>query len=159
MIIKKEIVEVDHVPITKELLVNRKSEVANSQSLFVNNKFNKSNWNGKEAIIRQFTYWLEYEENEKHYAEFDYLNCGYEMIANWDYFEDQTYVTITLRKCDYDALIDNDEEMVTYDSYLITYYKSRGTIKGIYKNGKLVDFDEYVHLLNIIEASGFEFKY
>jgi hypothetical protein len=145
------------VPITKELLINRKPKSEYSQPLFINNQFNKDNWNGKEAIIRQFTYWLERQENEKYYAEFDYLDYGYEMIANWDYFEDQTYVTITLRKYWHDAQTDEEAEF-TYDTYLITYYKNRGKIDGIFKNGKLIDFDEYVYLLNIIEASGFEFE-
>lgn len=116
--------------------------------------FNESNWNGGDAIIRQFTGHL--EDKDRYVGEFDYLNYGYSLISSWQYYEDMNYVNIVLRKYCHDEETFEKEDW-TYDTYLIVYYKRRGVTDEVQLNGKRVTYDEYVNLLNIIEASGYKF--
>ncbi len=154
--------------ITKEDLSSRHLELLNyakqpnsnygslPKSLYKNDVFNDENWNGGDAIIRQFTYELERQSYDGGYyaKEFDFGSKGIDMVASWNGFNDQNYVSINLSVFDQD----NPDKGWYFEQYLITYYKSRGKTDGIYKHGKLLDFDEYVYLLNMIEASGFKFN-
>lgn len=116
---------------------------------FNTNKFNERNWNGGDGVIRQFTSLFNFPENS-YYNEFDLEdNCG-ELVANSSYFNDQQYYQITLRHTE------NDGDW-KFTQYLITFYKNRGATELILKNGQTINFDEYVELLNIIEASGHKF--
>lgn len=119
--------------------------------LFIGNKFNLKNWNGGDAVIRQFTFNLEKSDHNSYVKEFEWKYKSGDLIANWDYFNDQNYVQITLR------VYDDRVEEWGYEQFLITYYKRRGAIDLIRKNGKTITLDEYVELLNIIESTGFRF--
>lgn len=119
--------------------------------LFVGDTFTSDNWNGGDAIIRQFTYWLERQQNTRFVKEFYFDKKELDMVANWDYFNDQNYVQIALR------VFDEEIEDWYFRQYLITYYKNRGCIEMILVNGRLINFDEYVWLLNMLEAAGRKF--
>lgn len=147
--------------ITKQGLLQRHNELVNyakqkssgfesiPKPLFVGVKFNPDNWNGGDAIIRQFTYYL---EDEGRYArEFDWEYMSGDFISSHNWFNDQNYINIILHV--YDERINK----WILESYLITYYKNRGKTEVIYKNGKLITLDEYIELLNIIESTGFKF--
>lgn len=94
--------------------------------LFVDEKFNKENWNGVD-VLRRFLYFYGYEGCNESIKTFYYLSDG------------QHYI-----------FVHNDN-----DFYIISWYKSRGKTDYIGKNGHLVDLDEYIELVNILfpEAS------
>lgn len=119
------------------------------EPLFIGVKFNPDNWNGGDDIIRQFT---DYLKNEGRYArEFDWEYMSGDFISNYNWFNDQNYINITLH------IYDERINKWILESYLITYYKNRGKTEAIYKNGKLITLDEYIEILNIIESTGFKF--
>lgn len=116
---------------------------------FNTDKFNERNWCGGDDVIRQFTSWDNFNEN-CYYKEFDLDYNSGDFIATSAYFNDQQYYNITLRHYE-------DGREWKFNQYLITFYKSRGSTEWISKNGQTINFNEYVELLNIIEASGFKF--
>lgn len=149
--------------ITKQGLIQRHNELVKyakqedspygsiPEPLFIGVKFNPNNWNGGDAIIRQFTSDLQFNEGTRHVGEFDWEHKSGDFVANWDYFDDQSYIQIVIRAYD-----EREGEWI-FDQYLITYYKNRGKTDAIYKNGKLITLDEYIEILNIIESTGFKF--
>lgn len=131
------------------------------QSLFnKNGEFNVHNWNGGDSIIRQFTHYLEWSNGKTYCKDFDLAldrrEFSGEIISSYAYFDDDNYVQITVRW--YEWLDSETCGNTTVDQYLIQYYKSRGCTDLVMKNGKLIKVDEYVRLLQIIEASGYEFS-
>lgn len=130
------------------------------KSLFYSNMtFTEDNWNGGEAIIRQFTDYLSNDDNHSKSCEFELQKeanegIGGEFIATYSWLNDTNYVQIAVRS--YGWYEDNMSEW-KFDHYLISYYKSRGKTDIVMKNGTPITFDEYVNLLNIIESTGFEF--
>jgi hypothetical protein len=116
---------------------------------FNTNKFNERNWSGGDNVIRQFVNSYVFSDNT-YFEEFEMVNNFGDVAASSCYFNDQQYYHITLRQ------VENNGEW-KFNQYLITFYKSRGATEWISKNGQTINFDEYVELLNIIEASGFKF--
>ncbi|MBG9776124.1 hypothetical protein [Brevibacillus laterosporus] len=155
MITKKKLIKRHKIKV-KEAQKPQSSFGSIPKPMFIGEKWNPFNWNGGDGVIRQWTGWLRYDSGSTQSKEFDYLDYGYLMIANLNWYEDQTYITITLHKYWHDAITD-EEDKRTFDQYLITYYKNRGKTDEILLNGRQVNLDEYVHLLNIIEASGYKF--
>lgn len=131
-----------------------------AQSTFKNGVFNPENWNGGDAIIRNWTDWLRYSVDRKIVDEvtIEYQGVEYhiDFIADYTYNEDMNYVTIAL-----DGSIenlktghfDNDWYAIVY----IKWYKSRGATDLISWNGRPMTEDEYLLLLNIIEKTGYKF--
>lgn len=130
------------------------------KSLFYSNKtFAEDNWNGGEAIIRQYTAHLDSKvDNNRLSSEFELQTgadsgIGGDFLAVYSWFNDSNYVQTR----NYEWYEDKSTEW-KFDQYLIAYYKDRGKTDIITKNGKPITFDEYVELLNIIETTGFKFK-
>lgn len=159
--------------ITKQDLINRhekrlsEAKKPNSsfgslpKSLFYSNTtFTEDNWNGGEAIIRQYTDYLSLsKDNHTKSCEFelrmgDDEGIGGEFIATYSWLNDTNYAQITVRSYGW---YEGDMSEWKFDHYLISYYKSRGKTDVIMKNGKSITFDEYVRLLNIIESTRFKF--
>lgn len=116
---------------------------------FKTNKFNERNWAGGDAIIRQFADTFAFD-GDSYCKEFEYGNTYGDIIVSSTYFNDQSYYYITLRHVE-------EESDWKITQYLVTFYKSRGKTDWISKDGKTINLDEYVELLNVIEASGFKF--
>lgn len=149
--------------ITREVLINRHEELieyynttetsygSQPKSLFNydTNEFNERNWAGGDAIIRQFTNSYVFN-NDSYCEEFECGNNYGDIVATSSSFNDQSYYHITLRHVE-------DKSGWKFTQYLVTFYKSRGKIDWIAKDGKTVNLDEYVKLLNIIAASSFKF--
>lgn len=94
--------------------------------LFIDEKFNEENWNGVD-IIRRFLYRYGYEEQDNFTKTYYYAFGG------------QHYLFV--------YCVD--------DFYIISWYKDRGKTDYIGKNGRPIDLDEYIELVNILfpEAS------
>lgn len=156
----------------KQLVENRLNEAKNEdshygslpKSLFnEDGAFNKDNWNGGDDIIRQFTRELEWDEPYTKEFEIEYNSSNYimnisgDLIAVHSGFSDQNYIQITTYSQAHIEELDNYSEW-KFDQYLVTYYKSRGKTELILKNGKPININEYVELLQIIESSGYKFN-
>lgn len=94
--------------------------------LFIDEEFNKENWNGVD-ILRRFLYRYGYEEQDNFIKTYYYLSDG------------QHYLFVHCHD----------------DFYIVSWYKSRGKTDYIGKNGHLVDLEEYIELVNTLfpEAS------
>lgn len=115
--------------------------------------FNRGNWSSFQDDIRSR---LESSEivccdNELHIEcrKPDENNEDCTIIINLDAFIvfscDQWHVIISI-------ICDETED---YDSYIVSWYKSRGRTDMITKNGKPINIDEYVEALNKLEDLGF----
>jgi len=115
--------------------------------------FNRDNWNSFQADIRSR---LERSDiiccgNELHIEHEvpDERNNDYTLLTNLDCFitwsRDQWHIIISII-CD---------ETELYDSYVISWYKSRGRTEMITKNGVAININEYVDVLNKLEDMGF----
>lgn len=96
--------------------------------------FNISNWNSSYSIIRQLA--NSYEDGE--------IDC----------------------KCDDFKFIFNNDEgdksfAIIYDNhiYTMTWYKNRGKIENLLYDGRVMNLEQYLYILNIIEEKGiYKFK-
>lgn len=144
----------------KERHNNKLKKHKDAKSLFhEDDTFNEHNWNGGEAVIRQFTGELDWCEGKFYNKDYSIRkhNKGIEgkLICTYSFKEDYNYVQITNH---YYKWYINDETEWLFDQYLIMWYKNRGTTAMILKNGKPIKLKQYVKLLNIIEATGFKFN-
>lgn len=121
---------------------------SNPKSMFINGRFNPNNWNGGDDIIRQFTYFLECNNQVYWIKELEDLI----IIAFYVYYEDDKYIFILIEP-------NTEDDVKNVDSYIIKYYKNRGHTDYMMKNGRYITENEYVKLLNLLERAGFEFKY
>lgn len=116
---------------------------------FETGEFNNRNWNGGDGVVRQFA--NEAVIDEDYCKEYDLGDEYGDMVVSHSYFQDQQYYQITLRH------VEDEVEGWKFTQYLVTYYKNRGKTEWVSKNGKVINFDEYLHLLDIIESTGFVF--
>lgn len=115
--------------------------------------FNRKNWNSNQADIRSRLeksniVWpgndlhIEYtHDQEDEYAPIS-ITYIHSLIT---FNSDQWHIIIN---------VINDEGE-TYDSYVVTWYKSRGCTEMITKNGNPITIEQYVSLLNDLETMGF----
>lgn len=124
----------------------------------VNGVFNYKNWNcGEATFIRHFVNKLEWNERVTRefdviYKENDFCISGVILISK-QYYEDTTYVQITVDGCTY-RYTEDDNCTDFIDQYLIKIYKSRGAIEDFRRNGQPIKRGEYLSLLNILQGSG-----
>lgn len=116
----------------------------------VTGAFNPDNWNGGDAVIRQYT---------------DSRGHGYTLSAESDIYDHLCLVTGAALSCQdewhytFTAHHVHQDGTETYDQYIVGVYKSRGCTQRLRKNGREMTLDEYVELLNLIEGTGhFTFK-
>lgn len=153
----------------KELVAKRLNEATKPHSCYgsvpkalfkEDGTFNTENWNGGDAIIRKLVYALEDDFDNSYCKDFDLtLNnreFSGELIISFNRYNDSSYIQIAVNW--YEYLNSETTTATTTDLYYIEYYKDRGKTDKIVKNGKLINLDEYVTLLQIIEASGYSFK-
>ena len=131
---------------TKEIL--EKLRKSREQALFIDGIFNPNNWNGGDDVIREFTKYV--ERKSGFFCEFESKKYLYQIFCVYQFIDDEKYFTITVIK-------DNGSRE-NVDSYVINYYKDRGTTNWIFKNGKIINEDEYIELLNLLEQGGFKFS-
>lgn len=134
---------------------------SSAQSMFVNGKFNYSNWNGGDGLIRQF--FSQYRENSvQHETKVYELSFTYEGLHFWGdiivthtWYEDQNYATIVFAgNTELDGVFHNDKfENVAY----FTWYKSRGTTESAKYNGQPMTEEDYLFVLNAVQGTGFKF--
>lgn len=160
--------------ITKESLIKRHKErvkeykkdntkfgsLPESLFNFKTGNFNYDNWNGGDSVIRQLTgrvidnHFCEITYDYQYTKDFVYDDMYGEIIMVGTYSNDHSYIQILINY--------NDEDEFEIDQnilqYAITYYKNRGKTDQILKNGIIINFEEYLKLLNIIESSGFKFN-
>lgn len=112
--------------------------------MFENGVFSTSNWNGGDAIIRQFCYMLE----NNHFGEFvTYGNNEEQLVCKFYRYEDETYVSIVHIQ----TVMNNEQYETNIDNYEFSWYKNRGRINKAASNGNVMTEFEYITLLNTIE--------
>ena len=129
-----------------------------SKPLFLDGKFNSDNWNGGDALIRQFCSMLESE----HFGEFVTYGNDTEMLVCKLYrYEDQTYVSIVHIE---NSFFSGEEKslfsgMETFTTqYDMEWYKNRGRVDYARYNSETMTEEEYLKLLNKIEELA-QFKF
>jgi len=124
-----------------EKQLSNKAFADKPKRMFVNELFNKNNWNGGDDIIRDFL--LDVEERcVKNIYHIEVDDCYAPLIVHVDRVEDITFATI----------------ICGYDVYFFSWYKNRGCTEIATKNSKDLTEDEYVDLLNIISMAGYKFE-
>lgn len=112
--------------------------------------FNSNNWNSNQDDIRTRIYnvlsprsqcLLNIESDEPVGNIFPTAV----ILVHVDFSDDQWYILINVI-C---------EDTGRYDSYIVSWYKNRGTTEMITYNGRPINIDEYVSLLNTLERGKF----
>lgn len=141
------------VKINKDTLERlRKAQYSNPllgswpEPMFVDGVFNPDNWNGGDDIIRDFFYDVEYSGDWARGYELD----DYDVIINFNYFNDQAYGTVIVRGITFEG--------ESFDVYLLSWYKHRGKTEVAQLNGQPLEESKYLELLNLIEKIGYKFK-
>lgn len=111
--------------------------------------FNEDNWNSGSDEIRK--------RLDKIIIAGNHLLLNYYKDEDEDAYE-ETIISSTIEFCSdqwYFIINIISVDSGLYDSYVITWYKSRGCTEMIAKNGNPITAAEYVDMLNILEESGF----
>jgi len=151
--------------ITKDHLIKlrnnqQKSHYASrAKAMFKDGLFDYNNWNGGDGIIRQFFY---QDSDAFMNTIVDNINFTYKDIYYWGDIiithtinEDQSYATIAFRG---DITINDVDQLERFEHVaFFTWYKSRGTTESARYNGHIMAEDEYLFVLNALQATGFEF--
>lgn len=129
--------------------------------MFIDGLFNYSNWNGGDGIIRQL--FSLYRKDGVHSGtkvedlEFTYGADEFwgDIIITHTYNNDQNYATITFScRAEIEGVYQLDKlEHVAY----FRWYKNRGTTESAKYNGERMSEDQYLFILNAIQATGFKF--
>lgn len=140
--------------ISEKLANNREYVLKNQRELYLGSEpkplfllgdFNKDNWNGGDAVIRQYASRIEDSEN-------------------WDrvYTDKTKTLFVSFRHCDDDKQI--SFSLVygngTHKLWSFSWYKNRGRIdEARYCSAEMTEYD-YIKLLEVIERmSDFKFRY
>ncbi len=114
--------------------------------------FNGDNWNSGMDEIRKRLDTIVIAGNDISLSAFrdeDLDNCHeINVFASMKFCSDQWYIIINIVSVDIDV----------YDSYVITWYKSRGCTEMITKNGRPITIEEYVDMLNLLDELGLFMK-
>lgn len=128
--------------------------------LFINGKFNPDNWNSGQDIRPIMcnygvcnhmcnTYEASYVTTDPA------LLVDTESHVMWSglkIYNDQQYIIINVLK---NTMLKYGAEQISCDTYLISWYKNRGKCDILYKNNKPMTMDEYIEMLNILDAVHF----
>lgn len=107
--------------------------------------FNTDNWNSSQDDVRAILYKMDvmFAGNEFHEVlrkdddDDNFISCTY-LHVYIDMTDDQWHIFIHIL----------DDEAFRYDTFVVSWYKSRGNTEMISKNGKPITFQEYVDMLN-----------
>lgn len=122
-----------------------------------NGRFNDENWNSDqdirallesdelfdERMDNPFEAWINASEDE---PGFDYIEYGV-FWSGKKRRDDQAYIMINI--------VRDDSIALACDSYMISWYKSRGKTDAILKNGSPITLREYCVLLGLLDRAGF----
>lgn len=140
-----------------ELRHNQQKNNYGSQALqmFINGVFTGENWNGGDGIFRQFFY--DYYKKEAYEVDctLNGLEYSVSLIISHTYFEDQNYVTIVI---DGNMYRDDNYEDSINDVAYFSWYKSRGRTELAKYNGEPITEEQYLLILNLLQATGFKFN-
>ena len=118
-----------------------------------NGRFNPHNWNSgqdprailcerdvyDERMDEPFESWYDEEGTDGHITSYGVFWSGEKRHEN------QTYVIMNVITSDKDSA----------DTYIVSWYKSRGCTEILTKNGHKITLNEYVGMLNTLEKAGF----
>jgi hypothetical protein len=132
-----------------------------AKSLFIDGLFNYANWNGGDAIVRQYFSAFGGKVRSGTLTEeiqFKFNKWTYEgdIIINHTVFNDYNYANIIFHHyaCDED-----DDKVIEWrvSTMNFIWYKNRGTIETALFDGDSMIEHEYLFTLNALQATGFEF--